>query len=59
VADRFAIPLCGFHHRFQHANGWATFERRYFGTVGIAKLAAEQFWRAWPGRLAWERKQEQ
>lgn len=54
VADRHAIPLCSKHHAEQHRIGWKSFEARYFfGAVGIA----EDYWRAWPGRIAWERKQ--
>src|SRR5512139_2705140 len=52
VSDRFAIPLCGGpagHHAEQHRIGWQSFEEKYiFGAVGVA----EQYWRAWPGRIA-------
>jgi hypothetical protein len=61
VADRYAVPLCGGpagHHAEQHRRGWKTFERQYFGEEGYALKAAEAYWRAWPGRIAWERKQE-
>jgi hypothetical protein len=58
VSDRFSIPLCSFHHRLQHDKGWQTFEGKFLGTVGMAKAAAEAFWKAWPGRGAWERKLE-
>jgi hypothetical protein len=55
VADRHAIPLCSRHHRLQHEIGWREFEERYmFGAVNIAA----SYWRAWPGRIAWERKME-
>lgn len=59
VSDRHAIPLCSFHHRLQHDCGWRTFETKLLGGVGTALIAAETFWKAWPGRIAWERKQEE
>jgi hypothetical protein len=55
VSDRFAIPLCAGHHAEQHTRGWPEFERRYL-REGQALKAADYFWRAWPGRIAWERK---
>jgi hypothetical protein len=58
VADRFAIPLCSFHHGLQHSMGWATFNYVYLQRYGEALQAAETFWKAWPGRIAWERKLE-
>jgi hypothetical protein len=56
VADKNAIPLCSFHHRTQHDKGWTVFERTHFRMPGMAYAAAQQFWKAWPGRIAWERK---
>jgi hypothetical protein len=58
VSDRFAVPLCAFHHAWQHRQGWKTFERTWFGGIGVgfALKSAEHYWRAWPGRIAWERK---
>lgn len=58
VADRFAIPLCSYHHARQHAVGWDTFDRHWLGGVSMALFMAADYWRAWPGRIAWERKQE-
>jgi len=58
VADRHTVPLCSLHHRCQHDKGWATFERKHFGADGWALKAAEAYWLAWPGRLAWQRKLE-
>lgn len=58
VSDRFAIPLCGSltgHHALQHNLGWETFEARY--NIDALDLAS-QFWKAWPGRLAWEKKND-
>ena len=55
VADRHAIPLCNGHHAEQHRIGWQSFEDRY--AFGAAKIA-EDYWGAWPGRIAWERKLE-
>lgn len=57
VSDRFAIPMCSKHHREQHSKGWSAFERTY-GNFDALEVAA-QYWRNWPGRIAWERKQEQ
>jgi hypothetical protein len=55
VADCHAIPLCSGAHRAQHSAGWRTFEMRH--GINAVALAAD-FWRAWPGRVAWKRKQE-
>jgi hypothetical protein len=56
VADRYAVPACGFHHRRQHTRGWISFCRE----AGMSKEAllrgAAVFWHSWPGRIAWERK---
>lgn len=53
VADKFAIPLCSSHHMRQHSWGWTRFQKTY----GIDALAAaEAYWRNWPGRIAWEAK---
>jgi hypothetical protein len=58
VSDRYSVPACSGHHRSQHNKGWATFLR----IMGISKEVlldgAAQFWSRWPGRPAWERKQE-
>jgi hypothetical protein len=60
VSDKFAVPLCHYHHALQHANGWPRFERAYFsGQEGWALAAAVQYWHNWPGRIAWERKLEE
>ena len=55
VADRFAVPACSAHHRLQTDEGWKRFEAR-IARDGFALRAAGQYWTAWPGRLAWERK---
>lgn len=55
VADKFAVPLCSEHHRLQHQWGWRRFQQAY--TINAVN-AAEQYWRAWPGRAAWEAKQD-
>ena len=53
VADKHAIPMCGVHHAEQHSLGWNTFEGKYrFNAADFAR----QFWKAWPGRGAWEAK---
>lgn len=53
VSDRFSIPMCDGAHREQtDVLGWGPFETKY----RIDALAAsDAFWRAWPGRPAWER----
>lgn len=64
VADQFGIPLCPRHHDEQHGKigefrnrgGWPTFQIKYgFNAVKVAG----EYWRAWPGRLEWERQQEE
>jgi hypothetical protein len=57
VSDRFAIPLCSAHHHYQHSIGWASFEAECLtGGHGSALRAANEFWRRWPGRAAWEKR---
>lgn len=58
VADRFSLPACAGHHAEQHYKGWQTFRRRMGVTEDMLLAAAAKFWRDWPGRPAWERKQE-
>jgi hypothetical protein len=53
VSDRFAVPLCNEHHAEQHRAGWKTFQTSH---QFDALKAAEAYWRAWPGRIAHERK---
>lgn len=58
VADRYCVPMCGLgHHARQHGIGWDTF----MAEMGVKRedlmLAAARLWNAWPGRIAWERKQ--
>ncbi len=61
ASDRFAIPLCQRHHdeqggrigSFRNRGGWKTFQVKYgFNAVHVA----EEYWRAWPGRAAWENR---
>lgn len=59
VSDKYAVPLCSFHHRLQHGMGWRPFERACLPAQGLALLAAQDYWRLWPSRLAYERKLEQ
>jgi hypothetical protein len=55
-SDRYAVPLCSSHHRSQHDKGWPFYQR----LLEIdAKSLAEDYWRAWPGRAAWERALEE
>jgi hypothetical protein len=56
VSDKFAIPLCAYHHHLQHNNGWKWFDRVMLGAEGQGLKAAGEYWRAWPGRAAWEKK---
>jgi hypothetical protein len=59
VRDSACVPLCSLHHRCQHNKGWKTFEIKHFGAEGWALKAAEGYWKAWPGRVAWERRLEE
>lgn len=54
VADRHCIPLSDGCHRWQHSMGWPDFEAQLPGKDAVALAAA--YWRAWPGRIAYERK---
>jgi hypothetical protein len=56
VSDRFAVPMCRRHHARQHAIGWRYFQTEMSKPWTYALEAAEAYWRAWPGRIAWERK---
>lgn len=58
VADRYTVPGCSAHHRIQHNKGWQTFMRLMGTTANELLVAAARLWNAWPGRPAWERKQE-
>lgn len=57
VADRYAVPMCAYHHRLQHDKGWPAFMALMGVTREMLMLAAARLWNAWPGRPAWERKQ--
>jgi hypothetical protein len=59
VADRYAVPCAASLHRQQHQMGWATFLREIGVTKDEMIEAANAYWRAWPGRIAWERKLEE
>lgn len=59
VADRYSVPMCSAHHRLQHNKGWVTFPRSMGVTKEQLMLAAARLWNAWPGRIAWERKQRE
>jgi hypothetical protein len=51
VSDKFAVPMCSFHHLNQHSRGWLTFQAKH----DIDALAAARaYWWAWPGRFKWE-----
>lgn len=57
VADRYAVPLCSEHHYRQHQIGWRLFEAALLSNWNGLE-SANEYWRQWPGRIAWERKQE-
>jgi hypothetical protein len=58
VADRYCIPLSeGCHLHTQHRIGWPEFARKYLHGQDPESLAGD-YWHLWPGRIAWERKQE-
>lgn len=54
VADRFCVPLSmGCHQHQTDVIGWSEFEMTLPG--GSAEALADEYWKAWPGRAAWER----
>ena len=55
VADKFAVPMCSHHHSESHRIGRNTFEARH--RINLL-AAAEAYWRAWPGRIQYERQLE-
>lgn len=57
VADRFCLPMCAKHHRRQHEMGWKSFMAAMGAREVVLLDAAASYWRSWPGRIAWERKQ--
>lgn len=54
-SDKWAVPLCAHHHRQQHTIGIRSFEAMH--KLDLIE-AAKSYWQAWPGRIAWERKQD-
>jgi hypothetical protein len=53
--DSAAMPLSTLCHSLQHTKGWPWFAKHILR--GRDPLAVcEAYWRAWPGRIAWERK---
>lgn len=59
VADRYSVCMCSGHHRLQTNIGWQTFMIRMEVTREQLMIAAARLWHAWPGRPAWERKQQE
>lgn len=55
VADRHCIPLSDQCHKTQHAIGWRSFQTIYLKGRDAVAMAAE-YWKAWPGRVAYERQ---
>lgn len=54
ASDKFAIPLCTWHHAEQHRIGWKSFQTKY---RFVALEVAAFLWSRWPGRPNWEAKQ--
>lgn len=63
VHSSHGLPMCPRHHDEQHGKigefklrgGWKTFQLKYgFDAVTVAA----EYWAKWPGRRAWEAKQE-
>lgn len=54
--DSCAMPLSELCHALQHQKGWKWFALNILGCDPL-KLC-EGYWWHWPGRIAWERKQE-
>lgn len=50
--DSAAIPLSANCHALQHVRGWITFTLDHL--PGHPLKMAEAYWKAWPGRVAWE-----
>jgi hypothetical protein len=54
AADCHCIPLCQHHHARHTNKGW--------GAIGLTRETAGQlpneYWAAWPGRKAWEARQD-
>lgn len=52
AADCNAVPGCQWHHKRQTDMGWSA--------VGLTRETAAEmaqaYWKAWPGRIAWERE---
>lgn len=59
VADRYSLPACSRHHMRQHSKGWITFPQEIGVTQEMLLDASDRYWRAWPGRIAWERRLEE
>lgn len=53
--DSAALPLSALCHDLQHSKGWPWFAMNILGGEPLAHC--EAYWRAWPGRRAWEAKQ--
>ena len=51
--DSAAMPLSTDCHAKQHRVGWISFAAAYLPGDPLVICAA--YWRAWPGRVAWER----
>jgi hypothetical protein len=53
VSDKWSLPMCDEHHRIQtDVMGWPDFQKHYRFSP---REVCGAFWRAWPGRIAWER----
>ena len=58
VSDRYALPCCSHHHGEQHRRGWSTFLAAHEVSRELALKSAAIFWNRWPGRAAWEAKND-
>lgn len=58
AADRFNIPLSHNCHGLQHQKGWPWFDKHILGGAGAGEKMAGEYWRAWPGRIQYERQLE-
>lgn len=56
-ADQFAMPLSTLCHVLQHTKGWPWFSREILSGRDPIEVTAA-YWQAWPGRRAWEMKND-
>ena len=54
VADRFCLPFSNNCHLLQHQKGWPWFIANILRGRDPEALSTD-YWKAWPGRVEWER----